>query len=161
MFKTKCYKLLHIVIISRHIFLIIFGTQCCNELLIFVLLFCITLKRTNCSNIYSSRFYTEIGLWATTYFIARELSLPILQYNFLYHRNVLQKAREMGLRTIALSVINSVRRNYPPDAGAHIALSKYTTSKYLCKVYVINKFIFFFSLLFNLKYKKINRMMPK
>lgn len=42
---------------------------------------------------------------------------------FLY-RNVLQKARELGLRTIALPVINSVRRNYPPDAGAHIALSK-------------------------------------
>lgn len=35
----------------------------------------------------------------------------------------------MGLRTIALPVINSVRRNYPPDAGAHIALSKYTASK--------------------------------
>lgn len=41
------------------------------------------------------------------------------------YRNVLQKARELGLRTIALPVINSVRRNYPPDAGAHIALSKY------------------------------------
>ncbi|XP_014294931.1 protein GDAP2 homolog [Microplitis demolitor] len=38
------------------------------------------------------------------------------------YRNVLQKAREMGLRTIALPVINSVRRNYPPDAGAHVAL---------------------------------------
>ncbi|XP_050464150.1 protein GDAP2 homolog [Cataglyphis hispanica] len=38
------------------------------------------------------------------------------------YRNVLQKAKELGLRTIALPVINSVRRNYPPDAGAHIAL---------------------------------------
>lgn len=38
-------------------------------------------------------------------------------------RNVLQKAKELGLREIALPVINSVRRNYPPDAGAHIALS--------------------------------------
>ncbi|XP_032681280.1 protein GDAP2 homolog isoform X2 [Odontomachus brunneus] len=38
------------------------------------------------------------------------------------YRNVLQKVKEMGLRTIALPVINSVRRNYPPDAGAHIAL---------------------------------------
>ncbi|XP_031783736.1 protein GDAP2 homolog [Nasonia vitripennis] len=38
------------------------------------------------------------------------------------YRNVLQKARELGLRSIALPVINSVRRNYPPDAGAHIAL---------------------------------------
>lgn len=44
-------------------------------------------------------------------------------FMFLY-RNVLQKARELGLRTIALPVINSVRRNYPPDAGAHIALSE-------------------------------------
>lgn len=43
---------------------------------------------------------------------------------FVCSRNVLQKARELGLRTIALPVINSVRRNYPPDAGAHIALSK-------------------------------------
>jgi len=34
----------------------------------------------------------------------------------------------MGLHTIALPVINSIRRNYPPDAGAHIALSKYTTA---------------------------------
>lgn len=39
----------------------------------------------------------------------------------------------MGLRTIALPVINSVRRNYPPDAGAHIALSEYRASKYLSK----------------------------
>ncbi|KAL2719434.1 protein GDAP2 [Vespula squamosa] len=38
------------------------------------------------------------------------------------YRNVLQKSRELGLRSIALPVINSVRRNYPPDAGAHIAL---------------------------------------
>ncbi|KAK0097001.1 hypothetical protein PV326_003644 [Microctonus aethiopoides] len=38
------------------------------------------------------------------------------------YRNVLQKARELGLRSVALPVINSVRRNYPPDAGAHIAL---------------------------------------
>lgn len=26
------------------------------------------------------------------------------------------------MRSVALPVINSVRRNYPPDAGAHIAL---------------------------------------
>ncbi|XP_015589859.1 protein GDAP2 homolog isoform X3 [Cephus cinctus] len=38
------------------------------------------------------------------------------------YRNVLHKARELGLRSIALPVINSIRRNYPPDAGAHIAL---------------------------------------
>ncbi|CAH1109856.1 unnamed protein product [Psylliodes chrysocephalus] len=38
------------------------------------------------------------------------------------YRNVLQKAKEMGLRSIAIPVINSVKRNYPPDEGAHIAL---------------------------------------
>ncbi|XP_051174986.1 protein GDAP2 homolog isoform X1 [Leptopilina boulardi] len=38
------------------------------------------------------------------------------------YRNVLQKAKELGLRSIALPVINSVRRNYPPNEGAHIAL---------------------------------------
>ncbi|CAG2057802.1 unnamed protein product, partial [Timema podura] len=37
-------------------------------------------------------------------------------------RNVLQKARELEVSSIALSVINSVRRNFPPDEGAHIAL---------------------------------------
>lgn len=51
------------------------------------------------------------------------LYIYLLSCRFVY-RNVLQKARELGLRTIALPVINSVRRNYPPDAGAHIALSK-------------------------------------
>ncbi|XP_008201396.1 protein GDAP2 homolog [Tribolium castaneum] len=38
------------------------------------------------------------------------------------YRNVLQKSKEMGLHSIALCVINSVKRNYPPDEGAHIAL---------------------------------------
>ncbi|XP_012276397.1 protein GDAP2 homolog [Orussus abietinus] len=38
------------------------------------------------------------------------------------YRNVLQKARELGLRSIALPVISSVRRNHPPDASTHIAL---------------------------------------
>lgn len=58
-----------------------------------------------------------------------------LQFTFSY-RNVLQKARELGLRTVALPVINSVRRNYPPDAGAHIALSKYKLFKFIkiCKL---------------------------
>lgn len=42
----------------------------------------------------------------------------------LFFRNVLQKACEVGLRSIAFCVINSVRRNYPPDEGAHIALRK-------------------------------------
>nr|CAI5831968.1 unnamed protein product [Callosobruchus analis] len=38
------------------------------------------------------------------------------------YRNVLQKAKELGLHTIAICVINSVKRNYPPEEGAHIAL---------------------------------------
>ncbi|XP_075211843.1 protein GDAP2 homolog isoform X2 [Lycorma delicatula] len=38
------------------------------------------------------------------------------------YRNVLLKAREKKLSSLGLCVINSVRRNYPPDEGAHIAL---------------------------------------
>ncbi|KAK9884888.1 hypothetical protein WA026_009124 [Henosepilachna vigintioctopunctata] len=38
------------------------------------------------------------------------------------YRNVLQKSKELGLHSLALCVINSVRRNYPPNEGAHIAL---------------------------------------
>lgn len=38
------------------------------------------------------------------------------------YRNVLQKAKELGLHSIAIPVINSIKRNYPPDQGAHIAL---------------------------------------
>lgn len=40
------------------------------------------------------------------------------------YRNVLAKARELKLSTLGLCVINSVRKNYPPDEGAHIALRK-------------------------------------
>ncbi|XP_049821406.1 protein GDAP2 homolog isoform X2 [Aethina tumida] len=38
------------------------------------------------------------------------------------YRNILQKSKEMGVHSIALPVVNSVKRNYPPDEGAHIAL---------------------------------------
>ncbi|XP_038122374.1 protein GDAP2 homolog isoform X4 [Culex quinquefasciatus] len=38
------------------------------------------------------------------------------------YRNVLYKAKELGLRTIALCDISSVQRNFPPDTAAHIAL---------------------------------------
>ncbi|GLG96558.1 Protein mono-ADP-ribosyltransferase PARP14 [Gryllus bimaculatus] len=41
------------------------------------------------------------------------------------YRNVLQRACELNLSSVALCVINSVRRNFPPDEGAHIAISKY------------------------------------
>lgn len=38
------------------------------------------------------------------------------------YRNVLYKAKELGLRTVALCDISSVQRNFPPDTAAHIAL---------------------------------------
>uniref|UniRef100_A0AAG5D062 Macro domain-containing protein n=1 Tax=Anopheles atroparvus TaxID=41427 RepID=A0AAG5D062_ANOAO len=38
------------------------------------------------------------------------------------YRNVLYKARELGLKTVALCDISSVQRNFPPDTAAHIAL---------------------------------------
>ncbi|KAK7792886.1 hypothetical protein R5R35_000437 [Gryllus longicercus] len=38
------------------------------------------------------------------------------------YRNVLQRACELNLSSVALCVINSVRRNFPPDEGAHIAI---------------------------------------
>uniref|UniRef100_A0A4Y0BIV9 Macro domain-containing protein n=1 Tax=Anopheles funestus TaxID=62324 RepID=A0A4Y0BIV9_ANOFN len=38
------------------------------------------------------------------------------------YRNVLYKARELGLRTVALCDISSVQRDFPPDTAAHIAL---------------------------------------
>lgn len=49
-------------------------------------------------------------------------------------RNVLLKARELKVRTLGLCVVNSVRRNYPPDEGAHIALSMYYLTNVLSKV---------------------------
>ncbi|XP_065221186.1 protein GDAP2 homolog [Planococcus citri] len=45
------------------------------------------------------------------------------------YRNVLQKAYDMRLETLALCVINCVRYNYPPDEGAHTALR--TVRKFL------------------------------
>lgn len=38
------------------------------------------------------------------------------------YRNVLQKAKEMGLHSIAIPTLHSLKRNYPPDQGAHVAL---------------------------------------
>jgi len=38
------------------------------------------------------------------------------------YRNTLQVARESGIRSIALAVVNSQRKGYPPETGAHIAL---------------------------------------
>jgi len=42
------------------------------------------------------------------------------------YRNVLQKAKEMGLHSIAIPTLHSLKRNYPPDQGAHVALRKFT-----------------------------------
>ncbi|XP_002733856.2 protein GDAP2 homolog [Saccoglossus kowalevskii] len=38
------------------------------------------------------------------------------------YRKVLQISREENMLSVALSVINSVRRGYPPEEGAHIAI---------------------------------------
>ncbi|CAH0558831.1 unnamed protein product [Brassicogethes aeneus] len=38
------------------------------------------------------------------------------------YRNILQKSKENGIHTLAIPVVNSVKRNYPPDEGAHIGL---------------------------------------
>lgn len=59
-----------------------------------------------------------------------------------YFRNVLQKASELGLQSLAICVINSVKRNYPPDEGAHLALRiKINAIK---QNYVLNSpFVFF------------------
>lgn len=42
----------------------------------------------------------------------------------LCYRNVLNKAKELGLHTIGLCTLSVPQRNYPSDIGAHIALSK-------------------------------------
>ena len=38
------------------------------------------------------------------------------------YRATLELTKEAGLVTLAISPINSVRRGYPPEAGAHMAL---------------------------------------
>ncbi|XP_060801698.1 protein GDAP2 homolog isoform X1 [Amyelois transitella] len=45
------------------------------------------------------------------------------------YKNVLYKAGELGARSLALCIINSPRRNFPPDVAAHIALR--TIRRYL------------------------------
>lgn len=41
----------------------------------------------------------------------------------LISRNILCKAKEVGFKSIAVCVVSTVQRNFPPDIGAHIALS--------------------------------------
>lgn len=45
----------------------------------------------------------------------------------------------MGLHSVGLCIINSVKRNYPPDEGAHIALRKliFDFIHYLYNVYLL------------------------
>jgi len=50
---------------------------------------------------------------------------------FMCYRNVLQLARENNLSSLGLGVINTTRRGYPPEEGAHIALR--TVRRYLEK----------------------------
>ncbi|KAL0882670.1 hypothetical protein ABMA27_001099 [Loxostege sticticalis] len=45
------------------------------------------------------------------------------------YKNVLYRCGELGARSLALCVVNSPRRNFPPDAAAHIALR--TIRRYL------------------------------
>lgn len=43
----------------------------------------------------------------------------------LCYRNVLSKAKELGLQTIGICTLSVPQRNFPSDIGAHIALSKF------------------------------------
>ncbi|CAH0725388.1 unnamed protein product, partial [Brenthis ino] len=45
------------------------------------------------------------------------------------YKNVLHRARELGVRELALCIISSPRRNFPPDVAAHVALR--TIRRYL------------------------------
>ncbi|KAJ2952330.1 hypothetical protein O0L34_g4614 [Tuta absoluta] len=45
------------------------------------------------------------------------------------YKNVLHKAGEIGARSLALCVLNTPKRNFPPDVAAHIALR--TIRRYL------------------------------
>lgn len=47
-----------------------------------------------------------------------DLRLPIF-------RNILAKSRELGVKTLAVCVVSTVQKNFPPDIGAHIALRKF------------------------------------
>lgn len=42
---------------------------------------------------------------------------------FFHFRNVLCKGRELGVKSIGVCIVSTVQKNFPPDIGAHIALS--------------------------------------
>ena len=67
-----------------------------------------------------SIFVTGIGL---------TLNCNTLFSIFLYsiNRNVLEIVHEYHLSSVAIPIIYTVKRGYPPDEGAHLALSNLST----------------------------------
>lgn len=67
---------------------------------------------------------TEI--WFRTQFSHFSISLLLhfLSFFLFCVRNVLNKAKELGLQTIGICSLNIPERNYPAELAAHIALSK-------------------------------------
>lgn len=51
-------------------------------------------------------------------------------------RNILCKSRELGAKTLAVCVVSTVQKNFPPDIGAHIALRKQLN---LCSNFFLSK----------------------
>ncbi|CAH2070853.1 unnamed protein product, partial [Iphiclides podalirius] len=60
--------------------------------------------------------HTVIPKYVAKYHTAAESSL----HNC--YKNVLQAASELGVRSLALCVLSTPRRNFPPDVAAHVAL---------------------------------------
>lgn len=58
-------------------------------------------------------------VWWDNFWFPFDLRLPIF-------RNILAKSRELGVKTLAVCVVSTVQKNFPPDIGAHIALRKFT-----------------------------------
>jgi hypothetical protein len=50
----------------------------------------------------------------------------------LIFRNVLELVKEHNLSSVAIPLIYTVKKGYPPDEGAHLALSKQHSNKFLC-----------------------------
>ena len=44
---------------------------------------------------------------------------------FYFNRSVLELVHENHLASVAIPLIYTMKRGYPPDEGAHLALSKY------------------------------------
>lgn len=76
------------------------------------------------------------------YFQRQRFSGNKLNYSSPF-RNVLSKAKELGVRTIGLCTISVAERNFPRDLGAHIALSKRKTSFNTSKILTFSWFHIF------------------